>query len=159
MDRPSQTSLQTTTPHALHVGVSPLHPGLCRMLEDKCVSYYDHLTDEKSEVQNRQLPCPRSPDQQAPDLPFTCKVSSSSTPGRGREETPQEREAVGMKGNEGGLRLPWPFWLPAMAIPHPPCAHPGPAPPSCCLAGKSNSPCGQTLLLGPPQRFQIMKEP
>ena len=63
-------------PPPLHVGVSPLHPGLCRMLEDKCVSYYDHLTDEKGEVQNRQLPCPRSPDQQAPEPPFTCKVLS-----------------------------------------------------------------------------------
>ena len=68
--------LATDHPPALHAGVSPLHPGLCRMLEDKCMSYYDRLTGEKSEVQNRQLACPRSPDQQAPELPSTCKVLS-----------------------------------------------------------------------------------
>lgn len=101
----------------------------------------DHLT---SKHQSRHLPA-----QSYPGPQLCCPHTR-----RGREETPQAREAVGVAGDEaGGLHLPWPFWLRATAMPHPPCAHPGPAPPRCCLAAKSNSPFGQTRLLGPPQRF------
>lgn len=41
---------------------------------------------------------------------------------------------------------------PAKAI-EPPCTHPGIASPGCCLAGKSNCVCEQTLLLGPPRKI------
>lgn len=44
------------------------------MLEDKCVSYYNLFTHEESEVQNRQVLCPKLPGQRLTELPFVCKV-------------------------------------------------------------------------------------
>lgn len=40
----------------------------CQMLEDKCMSYYDHFTDGESEVWNWQVPHSKSPGQQATEL-------------------------------------------------------------------------------------------
>lgn len=154
--------LATHHPPALHAGVSPLHPGLCRMPEDKCVSYCDRLTGEKSEVQNRQLACPRSPDQQAPELPFTCKVLSWTPAllpphqaGGGKTLPPRRGKQVGMAGDEaGGLHLPWPFWLPATAMPHPPCAHPGPPLPAAAWQENLILPAGKHCSWGLPKGFR-----
>lgn len=146
-------------PHALHLGVSPLHPGLCRSLRTSACPIMTIL--QMSKVRFR-IGNYLAPDHLTSKRQI-CHLPAKSCPPRpqagGGKRPPRRGKQWAWKEMRGGLRPPWPFWLPATAIPHPPCAHPGPAPPSCCLAGKSNSPCGQTLLLGPPQRFQIMKEP
>lgn len=57
---------------ALHLSAVYSVPGLCQMLDDKYVAYYDHFTNE---VQNRQVPSlPKSPGQQVTELQFACKA-------------------------------------------------------------------------------------